>query len=412
MPTEPALVRGVVDVSTTGTPRPSRPAGSVRRSSGRASSAPSTSMRSAAAATPRWSRSSARIAERTRRTRRGARRRRARRRTSADCSATRSIDVVHVCTPNRTHVDDRDGGRSRPASTSSSRSPSRCDAASALEGWPTGARQAAMRRSAFTYRGYPMVRRARGNRHRPASSATCGSSMAAYIQDWLAEATDYNWRLEPARRRVASGRRHRLALVRHRRVRLRSARRRRSSPTSPHSCRSGQRRRTSGAAFEDRRGPTRDGRRAARRTRRPSSCASTAVRVARCVDQPGQPGPQERVHPRARGLARDACLGPGGRRAAVGREPRRGEAPDRGADDGPAAGRGPVTAGRPSRGLGRGAARPPPTVLRRDRGGEPPAEGPDDAPYPTLADGARASPSSRPSWSPRAMRDGWPSPAE
>ena len=49
---------------------------------------------------------------------------------------------------------------------------------------------------ALTYRGYPMVRRARaarGRRH----AGTLRLVHGGYIQDWLADAADYNWRLEP-----------------------------------------------------------------------------------------------------------------------------------------------------------------------------------------------------------------------
>jgi predicted dehydrogenase len=106
-----------------------------------------------------------------------------------------SIDVVHVCTPNRTHVDLAtavlEAGKHLVLEK-----PAALDSASAR-----GLVYLARRRDrhalvALTYRGYPMVRRAR---------ALVGAGQlgdlrlihGGYIQDWLASAGDYNWRLEP-----------------------------------------------------------------------------------------------------------------------------------------------------------------------------------------------------------------------
>ncbi len=106
-----------------------------------------------------------------------------------------SIDVVHVCTPNRTHVELAtavlEAGKhlvlEKPIATT----------------WADARRLAglaAQRRLhagvALTYRGYPMVRRARA----AIQAGELGDLRlvhGGYIQDWLAEATDYNWRLEP-----------------------------------------------------------------------------------------------------------------------------------------------------------------------------------------------------------------------
>jgi predicted dehydrogenase len=49
---------------------------------------------------------------------------------------------------------------------------------------------------AFTYRGYPMVRRAR----QLVADGELGAIRlvhGAYLQDWLSEETDYNWRIDP-----------------------------------------------------------------------------------------------------------------------------------------------------------------------------------------------------------------------
>ena len=50
---------------------------------------------------------------------------------------------------------------------------------------------------AFTYRGYPMVRRAR----QLVEAGELGNLRLIhgnYLQDWLSDETDYNWRLEPS----------------------------------------------------------------------------------------------------------------------------------------------------------------------------------------------------------------------
>jgi predicted dehydrogenase len=107
-----------------------------------------------------------------------------------------AIDVVHVCTPNRTHVDLAtavlEAGKhlvlEKPV---------------ALE-WGAARELAALARQcrlhasvALTYRGYPMVRRAR----QLVADRELGDLRlihGGYIQDWLAGEADYNWRLDPA----------------------------------------------------------------------------------------------------------------------------------------------------------------------------------------------------------------------
>jgi predicted dehydrogenase len=105
------------------------------------------------------------------------------------------IDVVHVCTPNNTHV---------PIATAVLQAgkhlvlekPVSLDAASGRELAALARRSGHHAMVALTYRGYPMVRRAR---------STVGEGQlgeirlvhGAYLQDWLTDPTDYNWRLEP-----------------------------------------------------------------------------------------------------------------------------------------------------------------------------------------------------------------------
>ena len=105
------------------------------------------------------------------------------------------VDVVHVCTPNDSHVElarrALEAGKhvvvEKPLALSLS------DAGDLARLGATTGRHAMV---AFTYRGYPMVRRAR----QLVASEELGTLRlihGAYLQDWLAEDTDYNWRLEP-----------------------------------------------------------------------------------------------------------------------------------------------------------------------------------------------------------------------
>jgi len=106
-----------------------------------------------------------------------------------------SIEVVHVCTPNRTHVELAtavlEAGKhlvlEKPVALDSSAARLLADLAR---------RQGLHAGVALTYRGYPMVRRARAL----VQAGEVGPIRlvhGGYIQDWLADATDYNWRLEP-----------------------------------------------------------------------------------------------------------------------------------------------------------------------------------------------------------------------
>ncbi len=105
-----------------------------------------------------------------------------------------SIDVVHICTPNHTDVDlaraAMEAGKhvvvEKPVATD------RAGAVALLEVAQRTRRHAAV---ALTYRGYPMIRRARelvrGGRLGPLRLVH-----GTYLQDWLADANDYNWRLD------------------------------------------------------------------------------------------------------------------------------------------------------------------------------------------------------------------------
>jgi len=107
-----------------------------------------------------------------------------------------SIDVVHICTPNHTHVDlaraVMEAGKhvvvEKPVAID------RAGAAALLEVAQRTRRYAAV---ALTYRGYPMVRRAR-ELVRDGHLGRLRLVHGGYLQDWLADASDYNWRLDPA----------------------------------------------------------------------------------------------------------------------------------------------------------------------------------------------------------------------
>lgn len=106
-----------------------------------------------------------------------------------------AIDVVHVCTPNASHVD-----LATRALAAGKHVVVEKPLALGLDDALRVARQAAAAglhgMVAFTYRGYPMVRRAR-ELVRDGLLGDLRLIHGAYLQDWLADDTDYNWRLEP-----------------------------------------------------------------------------------------------------------------------------------------------------------------------------------------------------------------------
>ena len=105
-----------------------------------------------------------------------------------------AIDVVHICTPNHTHVDlakaAMEAGKhvviEKPVATD------RAGASALLDVARRTHRHAAV---ALTYRGYPMVRRAR-DLVRDGHLGQLRLVHGGYLQDWLSDASDYNWRLD------------------------------------------------------------------------------------------------------------------------------------------------------------------------------------------------------------------------
>jgi predicted dehydrogenase len=106
-----------------------------------------------------------------------------------------SIDVVHVCTPNRTHVELAtavlESGKHLVLEK-----PVALDSVAARGLSELARRTARHALVALTYRGYPMVQRARAL-VRAGDVGDVRLIHGGYIQDWLSDATDYNWRLDP-----------------------------------------------------------------------------------------------------------------------------------------------------------------------------------------------------------------------
>jgi predicted dehydrogenase len=106
------------------------------------------------------------------------------------------IDVIHVCTPNVTHV---------PLASAAMRAgkhvviekPIATDVEGAAELVAVARETGRQAMVAFTYRGYPMVQRAREIVARGDLGAI-RLVHGGYLQDWLAEPTDWNWRIDPA----------------------------------------------------------------------------------------------------------------------------------------------------------------------------------------------------------------------
>ena len=105
------------------------------------------------------------------------------------------VDVVHICTPNTTHV-------AMAASAMHAgkhvviEKPIATDTAGAEQLVAISRESGRHALVAFTYRGYPMVERARAL----VASGDLGSIRlvhGAYLQDWLADPTDWNWRVDP-----------------------------------------------------------------------------------------------------------------------------------------------------------------------------------------------------------------------
>ncbi len=105
-----------------------------------------------------------------------------------------SIDVIHVCSRNGTHesitLAALEAGKHVLVEKPMALDP---DGAARMAALATEKRlQLGV---AFTYRGYPMIRRAR-SLVRDGSIGAVRLVQGGYLQDWLSEPTDYNWRVD------------------------------------------------------------------------------------------------------------------------------------------------------------------------------------------------------------------------
>ena len=107
-----------------------------------------------------------------------------------------SIDVVHICTPNHTHVD-LAGAVMEAGKHVVVEKPIAIDRVGATTLLAIAQRTRRHAAVALTYRGYPMVQRA----HDLVRRGRLGRLRlvhGGYLQDWLSDANDYNWRLDSA----------------------------------------------------------------------------------------------------------------------------------------------------------------------------------------------------------------------
>jgi predicted dehydrogenase len=110
-------------------------------------------------------------------------------------AADPDVHVVHVATPNADH------GRSVRAALAAGKhvvceKPLATSAAEALDLWRAASDAGVVHAVMFNYRGNPMVQQARAM----VASGEVGAVHfvhGAYLQDWLLEATDFSWRLQP-----------------------------------------------------------------------------------------------------------------------------------------------------------------------------------------------------------------------
>src|SRR5918992_1710837 len=114
---------------------------------------------------------------------------------SGELVEARDVDVVHICTPNHLHLPLAAAALAAGKHVICEK-PLAMDAAGAarlVEAAAGSGRQAAV---PFIYRYYPTVREAR-ERVRAGSTGQIRLLHGTYLQDWLLEAEDDNWRVEP-----------------------------------------------------------------------------------------------------------------------------------------------------------------------------------------------------------------------
>ena len=113
----------------------------------------------------------------------------------ASILADPAIDVVHICTPNASHVE-LAGAALEAGKHVVVEKPVALDSPSAEDLIALAAARRRHAMVAFTYRGYPMVRRAK-DLVRDGELGSLRLIHGQYLQDWLSEESDYNWRVDP-----------------------------------------------------------------------------------------------------------------------------------------------------------------------------------------------------------------------
>jgi predicted dehydrogenase len=107
--------------------------------------------------------------------------------------ASDAVDVVHICTPNHLHVP-LAGAAIAAGKHVVCEKPIALDSATAAELVSAAEAAGVVVTVPFVYRYYPSVRESR------ARLGTAGGARlihGGYLQDWLLEAGDYNWRVDP-----------------------------------------------------------------------------------------------------------------------------------------------------------------------------------------------------------------------
>ena len=106
------------------------------------------------------------------------------------------VDIVHVCSPNTTHADIA-GAVLAAGKHVICEKPLATSAREASELAQTAASLSIVAAVPFIYRFHPMIREARA-RVRRGDTGRIFSVSGFYLQDWLAAATDDDWRVDPA----------------------------------------------------------------------------------------------------------------------------------------------------------------------------------------------------------------------
>ena len=113
-----------------------------------------------------------------------------------DLIAHPEVDVVHICTPNHLHVPLAEAAL-RAGKHVVCEKPLALEAAGAARLVGLAGEAGLVAAVPFVYRFYPIVREARARVGR-GDLGTVRLIHGSYLQDWLMEAGDYNWRVEAA----------------------------------------------------------------------------------------------------------------------------------------------------------------------------------------------------------------------